>query len=184
MAEAQLVHISGAGRNVGKTLLGERLVGQLASRGVDVCAVKHVHHGVDFRVKDTGRYLAAGARLGGALGPGEAMIVLEVEAALDRMLCWLSSCGCRVVVVEGFRSEASTLLEAGACTAYLEHGGSVRLSSRCGGWEGLSVDDAVRVLISLLGRGCCGVELGRLCGTTSLTPCPPGRPPIRGFGGL
>jgi molybdopterin-guanine dinucleotide biosynthesis protein len=61
-------------------LLGETLARLASSRGLRVWVVKHVHHGVDYRVKDTGRYLAAGAERVYAIGPGEYMLAIWHEA--------------------------------------------------------------------------------------------------------
>ncbi len=99
----KLVLIAGSGRNVGKTLLGEHLVRLASGRGLRVWVVKHVHHGVDYRVKDTGRYLSAGAARVYAVGPGEYMVVEKREVSLSEILKEAEG-RADVVVVEGFRS--------------------------------------------------------------------------------
>ncbi len=103
-----VVLITGSGRNVGKTLLGEWLVRLASSAGLTACAVKHVHHGVDFRVKDTGRYLAAGATRVYAIGPEEVMLV-ERGRADPLSVVEEASRYCNLVVVEGFRGIAERL---------------------------------------------------------------------------
>jgi molybdopterin-guanine dinucleotide biosynthesis protein B len=168
----QVVHISGSGRNVGKTLLGEKIVAQLAAAGLRVCAVKHVHHGVDFRVKDTGRYLSSGARTVVALGPNEVMIVSKAVAGLADAICWLVRCNCQAVVVEGFRADAERALKAGGCTAYIKPDHMVNVESQCGSWQSLTLEEAAHTLLDLAGRGCCKMSLGGACSTSSLTPCP------------
>jgi molybdopterin-guanine dinucleotide biosynthesis protein B len=167
----QLVHISGVGRNVGKTLLGEKLTKTLSSNNVDVCVVKHVHHGVDFRVKDTGRYLSAGARTVVALGPQETMIVHAKGIKVDEAICRLLRYGCKVVLVEGFREDSQRMLALGGCVVYFKGEGIVNLEARCGKYLNLNIDGAVNVLLDMLSRDCCEIEADQLCGTTSITPC-------------
>jgi molybdopterin-guanine dinucleotide biosynthesis protein B len=51
-------------KNAGKTTLTERLVLELAGRGLSVSTVKHAHHAIDLDTpgKDTHRHRSAGAR--------------------------------------------------------------------------------------------------------------------------
>ena len=104
MARTRIILIVGSGRNVGKTLLGEHIVSLLAKRGLRVCTVKHVHHGVDYRVKDTGRYLAAGAYRVYAVASSELMLVERRSVDLLSLLGQLAESDCDIIVVEGFRS--------------------------------------------------------------------------------
>lgn len=100
----RIVVIVGAGRNVGKTLLGEAVT-RLASRaGLRVWSVKHVHHGVDYRVKDTGRYLAAGSERVYAIGPDETMMVERRPLSPGEVLEEATRHGVDLVVIEGFRA--------------------------------------------------------------------------------
>ena len=146
-----VIHVTGEGRNVGKTLLGERLVEALASRGLRVAAVKHVHHGVDYRVKDTGRYLAAGAVIVAAVAPGEYMVVEKREPSLDEVL---ASLRVDAVIVEGFAWEARRLLAAGACHAHVKRGGLVELEA--GGREArVALEEAHRAILRLVDEGLC-----------------------------
>ena len=108
MQKPKLILIIGSGRNVGKTLLGEHIVRLAAARGLRVWVIKHVHHGVDYRVKDTGRYLSAGASRVYAVAPGEYMLVEKREITLDSIIVEASG-KADLVVVEGFRSLASSL---------------------------------------------------------------------------
>ena len=155
-----LIHVSGSGRNVGKTLTGERLASRLSSMGLRVCAVKHVHHGVDYRVKDTGRYMSAGARLVVALGPGEYMAASVGGAELLDALCWLSE-RCTAVVVEGFRGDAGLALSLGGCTVYIEPG-SVEVRSADSLERVGALEEAVEAISRLITSGACRVPRDRL----------------------
>jgi molybdopterin-guanine dinucleotide biosynthesis protein B len=121
----QLLLIAGEGRDVGKTLLGEKLVKALTSRGLSVGVVKHVHHGVDYRVKDTGRYLAAGARRVVAVGPDEYMVVEPRRLGLEEAICLVS--GNDVVIVEGFRDHVEEVRKRGGCAVFLRRNGAAEL---------------------------------------------------------
>ena len=116
--QVALVVVAGEASGVGKTTLAEALVEMLASRGLRVAAVKHVHHGVDYRVKDTGRLMAAGAGRVVAVGPGEYMVVER-----GRLGFWdavaLAARGVDAVVVEGFREHLAEALGRGGCGAYI-----------------------------------------------------------------
>lgn len=148
--------ISGSGRKVGKTLLGTSLVSELVRRGARVSVVKHVHHGVDYRVKDTGRYLEAGATRVVAVGDSEYMIVARGVIGFDEILNILA--GSDIVVVEGFKSHAGMVLEKGGCVVYL--GGNL---------SGISVNERIVIanineldqvlgkVLELLERGLCRV---------------------------
>ncbi len=146
-----VVHVTGEGRNVGKTLLGERLARLLSARGLRVAAVKHVHHGVDYRVKDTGRYLAAGAERVVAIAPGEYMLVERREPSLYEVLGWI---GADAVIVEGFAWEAERLLELGACRAHVRRDGLVVVTHR-GTSETLTLDEAPAAILRVVEAGGC-----------------------------
>ncbi len=151
----QLVLLTGDGSNVGKTALGERLVAGLSSRGLRVAVVKHVHHGVDYRVKDTGRYLSAGAGRVVAVGPGSWMLVSPGRLGFWEAVELAAEGGVDVVLVEGFRDHVSLVLSVGGCVAYL--------GSRCPGAGGgrlvcapmLGVEEALPRLLRLLSLGAC-----------------------------
>jgi len=152
----QLVLLAGDGSNVGKTALGERLVAELSSRGLRVAVVKHVHHGVDYRVKDTGRYLSAGAGRVVAVGPGSWMLVSPGRLGFWEAVELAAEGGVDVVLVEGFRDHVSVVLSAGGCVAYL--------GSQCPGAAGdgrlvcaprLGVEEALPRLLGLLSLGAC-----------------------------
>jgi len=158
----QVVVVAGAGSGVGKTALGERLVALLASRGLRVAAVKHVHHGVDYRVKDTGRYMAAGALRVVAVGPGEYLVVERGRLGFWEALARAAAGGVDVVVVEGFREMLREALARGGCGVYIGPRGDVE--GLPGGGRLLVVEPgrvggALERLLELLGSGRCAASL-------------------------
>jgi len=155
----QLVLVTGSGSNVGKTTLGTMLVKELAQQGVQVAVVKHVHHGVDYRVKDTGRYLGAGAVRVAALGPGEYMIVERRRLGLWEALGLLG--GADVVIVEGFREQVGEILDRGGCAVYIarEPGEQppVRNEKLVVVYSG-RLEQALQAVLGLLSRGLCRIS--------------------------
>ena len=153
-----LILIAGEASGVGKTLLGEKLARLLASQGLHVAAVKHVHHGVDYRVKDTGRYLAAGADPVIALGPGEYMIVRRRSISLEEALC-IAAEEADVILVEGFREARSVVEDLGGCWLYVARSGSVEagLGGRRATYPGL--EEAAAAAAEALASGRCAATL-------------------------
>ena len=151
----QLVLIAGEGRDVGKTLLGEHLVAALRERGLRVGVVKHVHHGVDYRVKDTGRYLGAGAERVVAVGPSEYMLVEKRRLGFWEAIQLLS--GSDTVVVEGFKEHIDSVLEKGGCTAYIHRDGAIDINP--GSKKAHSIDEALQVLTELVAARRCALRL-------------------------
>ncbi len=150
-----LVLVTGSGSGVGKTWFATRLIANLVSRGFRVAAVKHVHHGVDYRVKDTGRMLEAGAGRVVAIGPGEVMTVERRSTSLWSILGEL--CSYDVVVVEGFRELAREALERGGCIVYL--GGQPPIEEALS--ASMGDEDAVAATVERVAKGVCRVCLGQ-----------------------
>ena len=146
-----LLLIAGEGRDVGKTLLGERLVKRLSSTGLRVGVVKHVHHGVDYRVKDTGRYLGAGASRVVAAGPREYMVVEGRRLGFWEAIGLLGDVD--VVVVEGFRDHIPEVVRHGGCAAYIHRDGSAEIIPV--GVKAPSLDEALALLLEMVRRGEC-----------------------------
>ncbi|MEB3798181.1 MAG: molybdopterin-guanine dinucleotide biosynthesis protein MobB [Caldisphaeraceae archaeon] len=142
----ELILIVGEGKDVGKTLLGERLVAALVGKGFHVGVVKHVHHGVDYRVKDTGRYLGAGAKKVVAIGPREYMVVEKERIGFWEAIMMLR--GFDVVVVEGFREHIDNIVRHGGCTAYVGGSGVVEIEQ--GSRSTRSLDEALERLLDLI----------------------------------
>ncbi len=155
--EAALVIVTGEGRKTGKTSLGAALVARLAGLGLRVAVLKHVHHGVDYRVRDTGRYLEAGAPVVAALGPGEYMVVRRGQPDPWSLVAALAR-EADVVVVEGLRGWALEALERGGCMVYLCRSGCARLHAG-GRVEQLSRVEAEARLAELVASGACRVRL-------------------------
>ncbi|ALL01434.1 Molybdopterin-guanine dinucleotide biosynthesis protein [Pyrodictium delaneyi] len=152
----QLVLVTGSGSNVGKTTFGTMLVKELAQRGLHVAVVKHVHHGVDYRVKDTGRYLGAGAVRVAAIGPEDYMIVERRRISLWEALGLLGDVD--IVVVEGFREQIGEVIGRGGCVVYIARepgerpqAGSERLVATLA--RGL--EEALARVLGLLEQGLC-----------------------------
>jgi molybdopterin-guanine dinucleotide biosynthesis protein B len=94
----------------GKTTLIERLIPVLVERGLTVSALKHAHHGfeIDRPGKDSFRFKAAGAAQVMIAAPERWALMTELRGQsrrLDQLLAQLAPCD--LVLVEGFRSEAS-----------------------------------------------------------------------------
>jgi molybdopterin-guanine dinucleotide biosynthesis protein B len=154
----QLVLITGSGSKVGKTLLGSLLVKKLVEMAIVVSAIKHVHHGVDYRVKDTGRYLEAGAQRVVAIGDGEYMVVVRRKLSLEEALKLLG--GSDVIIIEGFRNHVHDVLEKGGCVVYL---GDDKLLAGINSEKIVYADKnslgyAVDKVIGLLKRGQCTIK--------------------------
>ncbi|MEM8752887.1 MAG: molybdopterin-guanine dinucleotide biosynthesis protein B [Pseudomonadota bacterium] len=103
-------------KNAGKTTLVERLVAELAGRGLSVSTVKHAHHAfdVDSPGKDSWRHRAAGATevMIGSAARWALMHELRdaAEPSLDELLGRLSPVD--LVIVEGFKRERHAKIEA------------------------------------------------------------------------
>jgi molybdopterin-guanine dinucleotide biosynthesis adapter protein len=94
-------------KNSGKTTLVEKLVRELASRGLQVSTVKHAHHDfdLDHPGKDSYRHRAAGAREV-LVASARRWALLHERDDLDEpsLADLLSHLGpCDVVLVEGFK---------------------------------------------------------------------------------
>ena len=109
-----VIHLVSRSSGEGKTLVGEKLIAKLRSKGVEPCAVKHTHHTLDVRGKDTHRLHAAGSRLTLALGPGELLVKASRNQELGELLVLLArflSDRCKVIIVEGLREGLPQPLE-------------------------------------------------------------------------
>lgn len=103
-------------KNSGKTTLTERLVRELTRRGWKISTVKHAHHDFDIDKPgtDSHRHRAAGASEV-AIVSGRRWALMhelrdEAEPALDAILNRLAPCD--LVLVEGYKREAHTKIEA------------------------------------------------------------------------
>ncbi len=101
-------------KNSGKTRLTERLIRELASRGLAIATIKHAHHGFDTDQPgtDSHRHRKAGA--------GEVLVSSSkrwalihenpgAEPGLDQLLAQLSPAD--LVIVEGFKGEPHPKIE-------------------------------------------------------------------------
>lgn len=103
-------------KNSGKTGLMERLVSEIAGRGISVSTVKHAHHtfDVDHPGKDSHRHRVAGARE--VLLASRKRIALmhelrdEDEPTLEALLQRLGPVD--LVLVEGYKRDAHPKVEA------------------------------------------------------------------------
>lgn len=103
-------------KNCGKTGLMERLVAEIAGRGLAVSTIKHAHHGVDVDQPgtDSHRHRAAGAREV-LLASGRRWALMhelrsEDEPPLAELLTRLSPVD--LVLVEGFKRASHPKVEA------------------------------------------------------------------------
>ncbi|MCE4603428.1 MAG: molybdopterin-guanine dinucleotide biosynthesis protein B [Aeropyrum sp.] len=90
--------------NSGKTSAIVSALKTLSKRGVKVGVVKHTHHNVDIRGKDTWRFLEEGGAQVSIIvkGGGERIAVFAADLSLGELLDWINS---RVdaVILEGFK---------------------------------------------------------------------------------
>jgi molybdopterin-guanine dinucleotide biosynthesis protein B len=99
----------------GKTTLLEKLIPQLAARGLKVSVIKHAHHGfdIDRPGKDSFRHREAGATEV-LLSCGDRWALMherrdEPEPTLSELIGHLSPCD--LVLIEGFKDEPVPKLE-------------------------------------------------------------------------
>lgn len=103
-------------KNAGKTGLMERLVTEIAGRGLSVSTIKHAHHSfdVDHPGKDSYRHRAAGAREVLLASRERFALMHELRGAdeptLEALLAKLSPVD--LVLVEGYKRDAHPKIEA------------------------------------------------------------------------
>ncbi|MCB2135705.1 MAG: molybdopterin-guanine dinucleotide biosynthesis protein B [Rhodobacteraceae bacterium] len=103
-------------KNSGKTHLMERLVAEIAGRGLSVSTVKHAHHAteIDHPGRDSFRHRAAGAREVLVASPVRWALMHELRGAeeppLAELLERLSPVD--LVLIEGYKRESHPKIEA------------------------------------------------------------------------
>ena len=100
--------------NSGKTTLMEKLIAELASRGLCVASIKHSHHQpeMDTPDKDSWRHKQAGAKASMLVGPEKMLMVSDIDSQpTPRQLadCYFSDYD--LVLVEGYASMPCTKIE-------------------------------------------------------------------------
>jgi molybdopterin-guanine dinucleotide biosynthesis protein B len=90
-------------KNTGKTTLTTRIVTELVKRGYKVGTIKHTHHDLDIKGKDTWKHREAGAEL--VVGSGESTSFLinekmDLEKILRKIKCLQEL---DYVIIEGFK---------------------------------------------------------------------------------
>jgi molybdopterin-guanine dinucleotide biosynthesis protein B len=107
--------ISIVGRSgAGKTTVLERLIAELARRGVRVGALKHTHRGfdMDHEGKDTWRHRRAGARAVGIMSPTGVAVIRTLETELPlRDATALLGLDLDLVLTEGFTQAQTPKIE-------------------------------------------------------------------------
>lgn len=103
-------------KNNGKTGLMERLVQEIAARGVSVSTVKHAHHSfdIDHEGKDSYRHRQAGAREVLLSSRARWALMREMrddpEQTLDQLLARLTPVD--LVLIEGYKRDSHAKIEA------------------------------------------------------------------------
>ena len=103
-------------KNSGKTTLTERLVAEIAGRGLRVSTVKHAHHDseVDHPGRDTWRHRQAGAGQVILASPNRWALMTELRGApeppLSQLLALLDPCD--LVLIEGYKRAPHPKVEA------------------------------------------------------------------------
>ena len=102
-------------KNTGKTMLTERLVGEMVVRGLRVSTVKHAHHDteIDHAGRDSYRHRTAGAGQVIVSSPVRWALMTELrgagEPSLDDLIARLDPCD--LVLVEGFKRSPHAKIE-------------------------------------------------------------------------
>jgi len=109
-----VVSIVGKG-DAGKTTLLEKLIAELASRGVRVATVKHHVHDYDIDVpgKDSWRHARAGAVATMVSSPSKFSLVRDVEREFDleTLARIAADAQCDILLTEGFKREGVNRIE-------------------------------------------------------------------------
>ena len=113
-----VVSIVGKGDS-GKTTFLEKLIRELASRGVRVATVKHHVHDYDIDVpgKDSWRHARAGAVATMVSSPEKFSLIraVEREYTLPELARFASDSGCDLLLTEGFKREGVNRIEVSRC---------------------------------------------------------------------
>jgi molybdopterin-guanine dinucleotide biosynthesis protein B len=84
-------------KDSGKTTLIERMINEAKKRGLTVSVIKHSHHEIDLKYKDTWRFKSAGADLILFLSPTETIIITNnVNISIINLL------PTDLILIEGF----------------------------------------------------------------------------------
>ena len=109
-----IVSVVGKGDS-GKTTFLEKLIAELASRGVRVATVKHHVHDYDIDVpgKDSWRHARAGAVTTMVSSPDKFALISSVdrEMTLDQIAQVAAEAGCDLLLTEGFKREGVNRIE-------------------------------------------------------------------------
>ena len=103
-------------KGAGKTRVVEGLVRELRARGLKVATAKHVPEegfSLDKPGKDSWRHAEAGAEAVTLVAPGEVATIRRLrgrQPGLEDVLAW-ASCGCDVLIMEGFSTMAGEARE-------------------------------------------------------------------------
>jgi molybdopterin-guanine dinucleotide biosynthesis protein B len=154
----QLVVLTSDAKDMGKTALGTIVVSAAKSWGLNVVAIKHVHHGVDYRVKDTGRYLEAGADTVIAIGPSEHMVVKPRPLHLDEAIKLALREGADLIVVEGFKTQLDALRGFGACHVHISFS-SIAVAAGNSTIRVEGTENALRAVLDLVRAGRCCIRM-------------------------
>ena len=109
-----VVSVVGKGDS-GKTTFLEKLISELASRGVRVATVKHHIHDYDIDVpgKDSWRHARAGAVATMVSSPDKFALIHEVqsELSIDQIARIAADTGCDLLITEGFKLNGRNRIE-------------------------------------------------------------------------
>ncbi len=101
-------------KNAGKTTLMERLVAEIAGRGLVVSTIKHTHHGVDLDQpgKDSFRHRAAGAQEVVLASAARWALMVENRAGEPPLAAILARMApADLVLVEGYKRDGHAKIE-------------------------------------------------------------------------
>ncbi|WP_350454844.1 molybdopterin-guanine dinucleotide biosynthesis protein B [Slackia heliotrinireducens] len=159
--------ISFVGRhNSGKTTLLEKVIAELANRGVNVGSLKHHGHSdfeIDYPGKDSYRHRAAGSRDVVVVSPKRMARITELDEEPDCLDILKTMPGHDIVIVEGFRQSGLDVIEVMRDGNERDHAAAdefCELATVRGGSPHAVVSDMPRVHAAAVKHGipCFGLE--------------------------
>ncbi len=99
----KIIEVAGT-KNTGKTTLVTMIVNEMVKRGYRVGTIKHTHHDLDLKGKDTWKHREAGAKLVVGTGDTSTSFIVSEKMGLEKILKNIKTLmDLDYVVIEGFK---------------------------------------------------------------------------------